>query len=191
MARSSANTRGWVTRGAVGFERVSDAAPLALWPGAGEGQVRAPLLRAHPLLSDGVVDLTASSAFGRTLASAARKRSAGWSGRRSCGSASLDSADVARASRQAADGRSRAAGRRRRRPAHQDSGHARSAARRRRARPPRRRERADVRLAVLRCRDVVQDLQACRFPLSDRERAGHSVSCNDGSRATGRGSWPP
>ena len=67
-ARSSPGTRGWVTRGAIGFERVSDAAPFALWPAAGEGQVRAPLLRAHPLLSEGVVDLSAASAFGRTLA---------------------------------------------------------------------------------------------------------------------------
>jgi hypothetical protein len=67
VARSSANISGWVTRGEIGFERVGDAAPLALWPGAGEGQVRAPLLRAHPLLSDGVVDLTPASAFGRTL----------------------------------------------------------------------------------------------------------------------------
>jgi hypothetical protein len=67
-ARSAAEAQGWVTRGSIGVERVSDAAPLALWPGAGEGQVRSPLLRAHPLLSDGVVDLTSASAFGRTLA---------------------------------------------------------------------------------------------------------------------------
>ena len=64
---SSAETQG-LRRGSIGVERVSDAAPFALWPGAGEGQVRAPLLRAHPLLSDGVVDLTSASAFGRTLA---------------------------------------------------------------------------------------------------------------------------
>jgi len=68
IARSSARTSGWVTRGAIGVERVSDEAPIALWPGAGEGQVRAPLLRAHPLLNDGIIDLTPSSAFGRTLA---------------------------------------------------------------------------------------------------------------------------
>ena len=43
-------------------ERVSDAAPPALWPGAGDGHVRAQVLRAHPLLHDGVVDLTGSAA---------------------------------------------------------------------------------------------------------------------------------
>jgi hypothetical protein len=37
---------------------------LALWPGAGTGHGREPLLRAHPLLVDGVV---AGRAFGRTL----------------------------------------------------------------------------------------------------------------------------
>ena len=66
--RSSPDTRGWVARGAIGIERVGDSAPLSLWPGAGEGLARAPLLRAHPLLTDGVVDLSGSSAFGRTLA---------------------------------------------------------------------------------------------------------------------------
>lgn len=34
---------------------VTSAAPLALWPGAGTGHGRAPLLRAHPLLDDGVI----------------------------------------------------------------------------------------------------------------------------------------
>ena len=69
LVRSSADTRGWVARATAGVERVGDAAPLTLWPGAGEGQVRSSLLRAHPLLTDGVVDLTGSSAFGRTLVS--------------------------------------------------------------------------------------------------------------------------
>jgi hypothetical protein len=103
-ARSSSATQGWVTRGSIGVERVGDAAPFALWPGAGEGQVRAPLLRAHPLLSDGVVDLTSASAFGRTLAfgSAEMQR---WFDHPTI--ARLGVAvftDLARASRQAADG---------------------------------------------------------------------------------------
>jgi hypothetical protein len=104
IARSSADTRGWVTRGTIGLERVSNAAPFVLWPGAGEGQVRAPLLRAHPLLSDGVVDLTGSSAFGRTLTfgSAEVQR---WLERPSLVRVGVAGfADVARALRQAAAG---------------------------------------------------------------------------------------
>jgi hypothetical protein len=68
VARSSPDIRDWVVRGTAGFERVGDAAPLTLWPGAGEGLVGPALLRAHPLLNDGVVDVAGSSAFGRTLA---------------------------------------------------------------------------------------------------------------------------
>ncbi|MCU1382808.1 MAG: hypothetical protein JWL71_1505 [Acidobacteria bacterium] len=104
LARSSPDTRGWVVRGAAGIERVSDEAPFALWPGAGEGQVRAPLLRAHPLLSDGVVDLTGASAFGRTLTfgSAELQR---WLERPSIVRLGIAGfADAARASRQAAAG---------------------------------------------------------------------------------------
>ena len=103
VARSSTNTRGWVTRGSAGVERVSDAAPFSVWPGAGEGQVRAPLLRAHPLLSDGVVDLTPASAFGRTLTfgSAEVQR---WLPRPSLVRLGIAAfVDAARASRQASD----------------------------------------------------------------------------------------
>jgi hypothetical protein len=53
---------GWVAR--AGASRAMWGAPLALWPGAGTGSGRAPLLRAHPLLDDGVM---AGRAFGRTL----------------------------------------------------------------------------------------------------------------------------
>jgi hypothetical protein len=53
---------GWVAL--AGVSRATSDAPLALWPGAGTGRGRAPLLRAHPLLDDGVV---AGRAFGRTL----------------------------------------------------------------------------------------------------------------------------
>lgn len=48
----------------AGLLSVSARSPLALWPGAGTGSGRAPLLRAHPLLADGVLD---GPAFGRTL----------------------------------------------------------------------------------------------------------------------------
>jgi tetratricopeptide (TPR) repeat protein len=47
-----------------GFEMASARAPLDLWPGAGGGHVRTPRLRAHPLLSDGVVS---GGVFGRRL----------------------------------------------------------------------------------------------------------------------------
>ena len=149
IARSSAGTSGWVARGAIGVERVSDEAPIALWPGAGEGQVRAPLLRAHPLLNDGIIDLTPSSAFGRTLAfgSAEVQR---WLEKPTLARLGLAAfTDVARASRQSVDRASPVqvdvgVG-----PSHQDSRDARGPARRRRARASRRRERADVRLALL------------------------------------------
>jgi len=50
---------------AVGYEAATSAAPLDLWPGAGTGNARQPLLRAHPLLDEGVI---AGEAFGRRLA---------------------------------------------------------------------------------------------------------------------------
>lgn len=64
---------GWLAR--VGVSTASSDAPLALWPGAGTGTARAPLLRAHPLLDDGVV---AGRAFGRSLVHAGLERQA-WS----------------------------------------------------------------------------------------------------------------
>lgn len=45
--------------------RASDAAPLGLWAGAGDGRARPDLLRAHPMLDDGIVQT--NGAFGRTL----------------------------------------------------------------------------------------------------------------------------
>ena len=53
----------WLTN--LGATSVTRASPLALWPGAGTGSGRAPLLRAHPLLDNGVID---SESFGRRLA---------------------------------------------------------------------------------------------------------------------------
>lgn len=62
---------GWLAR--VGVSRATSEAPLALWPGAGTGRGRAPLLRAHPLLDNGVV---AGRAFGRTLVHTGLERQA-------------------------------------------------------------------------------------------------------------------
>jgi len=50
--------------GRLGISSTTSQAPLALWSGAGTGQGRAPLLRAHPLLDGGVVR---GRVFGRTL----------------------------------------------------------------------------------------------------------------------------
>jgi hypothetical protein len=51
----------------AGADRASDSAPLATWPGAGDGHSRDLLLRAHPLLQSGAIDLDEQSAFGRTV----------------------------------------------------------------------------------------------------------------------------
>ncbi len=67
-ARSSTETAGWVVAGNAGLQSAGDAAPFGLWPGAGAGHAREPLLRAHPLLEDGIIDVAGSSVFGRTLA---------------------------------------------------------------------------------------------------------------------------
>jgi len=53
---------GWLA--GLGVAGASPGAPLALWPGAGTGHARTPLLRAHPLLDGGVLD---GPAFGRRL----------------------------------------------------------------------------------------------------------------------------
>jgi tetratricopeptide (TPR) repeat protein len=49
----------------AGLDSASNRAPLDVWPGAGVGQARSLLARAHPLLRDGVVE---DGIFGRTLA---------------------------------------------------------------------------------------------------------------------------
>ena len=61
---SSGLARREAWQGCLEFSSTTSAAPLALWSGAGTGYGRDPLLRAHPLLYDGVV---AGRAFGRTL----------------------------------------------------------------------------------------------------------------------------
>ena len=67
--RASAAAQRWEHHAVAGVERTTDTAPLALWGGAGEGRVRSPLLRAHPLLTGGIVNAGGDSAFGRTLMS--------------------------------------------------------------------------------------------------------------------------
>ena len=63
--RSSADAEGVVNSIDAGVEGVTSFAPLSLWPGAGDGHARAPLLRAHPLLVDGIVT---GPVFGRRVA---------------------------------------------------------------------------------------------------------------------------
>lgn len=64
---SSPVISGWSYALAGGWQRVSDNAPLTLWPGAGDGHGRADLLRAHPMLDDGVINVTSETMFGRSL----------------------------------------------------------------------------------------------------------------------------
>jgi hypothetical protein len=69
--RSSTDlTRGhWQSR--VGVNAVSEAAPLALWPGAGAGSSRTSLLRGRSLVNNGVIT---GEVFGRSLAFASLER---------------------------------------------------------------------------------------------------------------------
>src|SRR5207248_7128304 len=62
--RSSMRPSGFVWLVEGGLDRATAAAPLSLWMGAGDGHARAPLLRAHPLLEDGILS---GSVFGRHL----------------------------------------------------------------------------------------------------------------------------
>jgi predicted double-glycine peptidase len=62
--RSSARHEGHVLLNRGGVDLSSPRAPFALWPGAGLGDARAVLLRAHPLLEDGVI---AGDVFGRRV----------------------------------------------------------------------------------------------------------------------------
>lgn len=83
----------------AGVARVSDHAPMPLWPGAGVGRARQPLLRAHGLLDSGAIRV--DRAFGRSLAhgsvevaSPARFLAGAWI-------AAAGFTDIARASRRA------------------------------------------------------------------------------------------
>jgi hypothetical protein len=95
----SNDRRAWRYETALGARRASDQAPPMLWPGAGEGRARGPLLRAHPLLDDGAIDAASHSAYGRSLiyGSAEAQR---WLGRPRLARAGFAAfIDMARASR--------------------------------------------------------------------------------------------
>jgi hypothetical protein len=62
--RSRTRTEGHVWIAHAGADLAASDAPLALWPGAGTGQGRDVLLRAHPLLDEGIVR---DGVFGRRL----------------------------------------------------------------------------------------------------------------------------
>ena len=64
--RSSEARVGSVWHARTGFSLAGSRAPFAVWPGAGTGHGRDVLLRAHPLLDDGVI----RGVFGRRLAHA-------------------------------------------------------------------------------------------------------------------------
>jgi hypothetical protein len=62
--RSKRAPEGTVWHARSGLDVAGDSAPLGVWSGAGTGHARPPLLRAHPLLDDGVIR---DGVFGRTL----------------------------------------------------------------------------------------------------------------------------
>jgi hypothetical protein len=61
---SSPEPAGFVALAEGGIDFASHAAPLSLWSGAGDGRARPRLLRAHPLLDDGVLS---GEVFGTTV----------------------------------------------------------------------------------------------------------------------------
>jgi hypothetical protein len=64
--RSRAQALGTVWLGRASVDAAGAGTPLAFWGGAGTGQGRSALLRAHPLLHDGVIR---DAVFGRVVAS--------------------------------------------------------------------------------------------------------------------------
>ena len=63
--RSAAANDGFVAFGLGGYRVATGGSPTSVWPGADTGQARDILLRAHPLLDDGIIT---GGAFGRELA---------------------------------------------------------------------------------------------------------------------------
>lgn len=65
-ARTQTAQAGFVLFGLAGYRVASGSSPASVWPSADTGQASDVLLRAHPLLTDGIVT---GGAFGRRLAS--------------------------------------------------------------------------------------------------------------------------
>jgi hypothetical protein len=63
-ARSRVQSSGTVWTGSGGYQVASAGSPASVWPGADTGHARDALLRAHPLLDDGVIS---GGVFGRRL----------------------------------------------------------------------------------------------------------------------------
>ena len=63
-ARTTTSLSGPLLTGIAGYAAANRRAPFTVWPGADTGHARDVLLRAHPLLEDGVI---AGGAFGRQL----------------------------------------------------------------------------------------------------------------------------
>ena len=181
---SSPLLRGWVYSASTGIEHATSDAPFGLWPGAGEGHVSDLLLRAHPLLEDGVIRPGSDTIFARTVAyaTARAERWIGWSvplkdrarrlrGRGRCGGRH-DSRrrDIELAHREAAS-------RHRHRSPGTDSGSDRRPPRRLRARPSRRSQRDLDGVGILngRPRRYRRRLACCFLAISSSDCAGGSV----------------
>jgi hypothetical protein len=102
--QSTPDRRGWMYYGVLAAAGVSADAPLALWPGAGDGHARPALLRAHPLVKDGVMATDDSSVFGRTLVNATAEMQRGLARPMVPRMAIAVFVDAARASRRAVSG---------------------------------------------------------------------------------------
>src|SRR5262249_864257 len=66
FSRSSVDPAAFTVLAEARADFASAQAPLAIWPGAGDGRARPGLLRAHPMLDDGVIH---GAAFGRHVES--------------------------------------------------------------------------------------------------------------------------
>jgi hypothetical protein len=95
--RSKVASIGSVWRADAGYRAVTTESPFSIWPGADTGHAREVLLRAHPLLDDGIIR---GGVFGRRLAFAAVEMQR-WlkPGKRPVRLAPAVFADIARATR--------------------------------------------------------------------------------------------